>query len=203
MRRITTLKLALLLILSPTIIFAHSSFTGYSGAPGSKGTCASTCHGTSGGTIEISGFPNNYVPGQTYTVNISHNGGDPIRNFNASTRLGTSTTIGGLLSAGFNTEVYSTFEEQNGVHLASTNLDNGTFEWTAPEAGSGAINLYVAGLQGGFTGVNTALTLTATEGAPTVSALSKGSILFLIAVFLVVGSALTTTARRKVRQEIL
>jgi hypothetical protein len=49
---------------------------------------------------------------------------------------------------GFNTEIYSTPGESEGVHWESADTDSGTFVWTAPDPGVGSVTLYWAGLQG-------------------------------------------------------
>jgi methionine-rich copper-binding protein CopC len=156
---------SLVLIIFTVTAFAHTTYTGYSGAPGSKGSCASSCHGASGGTVEISGFPSEYVPGQTYTVTISHNGGNSIRQFNGSCRIGSGSENAGVIAAGTNTETYSATGETNGVHLSSSNLNSATFSWTAPANGTGEVTLYIAGHQGAYAGANTELTLVSSEFA--------------------------------------
>lgn len=143
--------------------WAHSNDTGYSGAPGSSGTCAGSCHGSSGGTAMISGFPQSYTPNQQYLITIQKLSGSSIRNFNASCRIGTGSQNAGTLSAGTNTSTYNTSGETNGVHLTSSNRDSATFFWMAPPAGTGAVRLYVASLQGNVSGQNTVITATAAE----------------------------------------
>ncbi len=143
---------------------AHPHFTGYSGAPGSFGNCASSCHGSPGGTIEVTGFPTEYAPGSTYTLAISHNGGSSIAGLNGSCRIGTGSDNAGLIASGTNTVAYSISGETNGIAMSSTDLDNGTFSWTAPDVGTGDVTLYLAGTQGGFSGLNSELIFVATEG---------------------------------------
>lgn len=147
----------------PAIVFGHANYIGYSGAPGTAGRCASSCHGTTGGTIIVSGFPTQYTPGQVYTVSISHNGGSTIRQFNGSVRVGIGSQNAGTIAAGTNTVTYNTTGETNGIHLSTTNLDNASFQWTAPQPGTGSVNLYLAGHQGSTSGANTDLVLTAAE----------------------------------------
>jgi hypothetical protein len=147
----------------PMAAFGRTNYIGYSGAPGTAGRCASSCHGTTGGTIIVDGFPTQYTPGQTYTISIGHNGGSTIRQFNGSVRIGTGTQNAGIITAGTNTATYNTFVESNGVHLSASNLDNASFFWTAPAAGTGEVKLYLAGHQGLTSGANTDLVLTATE----------------------------------------
>jgi hypothetical protein len=124
---------------------AYTFTTGFSGAPGSYGLCASTCHGVPGGTITITGFPARYQPGQTYTVKIY---GDSIRQFNGSCRVGTDTLNAGTITADYNTEVYNVFGETNGIHLLVPSSDSGAFLWTAPDPGVDTVRLFIAGEQG-------------------------------------------------------
>jgi hypothetical protein len=143
--------------------FGHTTYTGYSGAPGSSGRCASSCHGASGGTIQVSGFPEQYAPGQSYVITVSHNGGNSIRQFNGSCRIGTGTHNAGVIAAGMMTVIYNASGETNGIHLSTTNQNSATFNWTAPQSGTGSVKLYIAGQQGGSSGPNTSLVLTASE----------------------------------------
>ena len=146
-----------------SVAFAHITLEGYSGAPGSNGTCAATCHGSAGGTIQVTGFPTEYEPGQTYTINVSHDGGDDITQFNASARIGDGSENAGLIEAGTNTATYNNLKESNGVNLSTPFQTTASFDWTAPEAGTGDVTLYLAGLQGGYSGLNSAVVMTATE----------------------------------------
>jgi hypothetical protein len=157
--------LSVLLAAAIPPVWAHANYTGYSGAPG-RGTCAGSCHGSSGGTIVSSGFPLSYVPDSTYLITIRKLSGNSIRNFNSSCRIGTGTENAGVLSAGTGAATYNTSGETNGIHLSSNNQDSATFSWTAPAAGTGRVTLYVAGLQGGYSGLNTVLTAASDEAAP-------------------------------------
>jgi len=158
------LQITILILLFGVITaFAHPNFTGYSGAPGSRGQCASSCHGSSGGTIEVSGFPTEYFPGETYTVMVTHASGSTIKQFNGSCRVGTGSNTAGEISAGVNTATYSRSEEANGVHLSSNDQNNATFLWTAPQSGTGEVRLYIAGHQGNYSGQNSRITLIANE----------------------------------------
>jgi hypothetical protein len=145
-------------LLAAPALFAEPAYTGYSGAPGSNGTCAGSCHGSGGGTIVVSGFPTSYVAGQTYLVTVGASG---LSNFNCSVRIGTGSTTAGTIAAGTNTAVYNVSGEPNGVHLATPDRDNGTFNWTAPDPAVGDVRLYFAGHQSGANGPNTELVLTA------------------------------------------
>jgi hypothetical protein len=159
----TALLAALLLLFLGTRACAHASYTGYSGAPGSSGRCAASCHGSSGGSIQVSGFPTEYVPGDIYTLTISHSSGSTIRQFNGSCRVGTGSANAGLIAAGTGIVTYNVASETNGVHLSAQNQSSATFLWTAPAAGTGDVRLYIAGLQGSLSGQNTTLALVAAE----------------------------------------
>lgn len=162
--KISTLSvLAAFVFALTSIASGRATYTGYSGAPGSSGSCASSCHGNPGGTIEISGFPEFYVPGQTYEITISHAGGNAIRQFNGSCRIGTGSANAGVISGGTNTATYNNTHETNGIHFSSANQNSGTFNWTAPSAGVGEVRLYIAGLQGSMSGLNTELVILSQE----------------------------------------
>ncbi|MBU1938029.1 T9SS type A sorting domain-containing protein [bacterium] len=146
---------------------ARSNFTGYSGAP-NRGTCATSCHGNSGGTVTIENFPEIYTPGETYLVTIKKLSGNSINNFNGSCRIGSGTTNAGTLSATTGTGTYNVSGETNGIHLSQNNRDSAMFYWTAPALGTGAVNLYIAAHQGtSASGLGTALVLTSEEASNT------------------------------------
>jgi hypothetical protein len=140
-------------------VFAGSDYVGYSGAPGTLGTCAASCHGTTDGTITVSGFPAQYTPGQAYTITLGHDSGPTLWNFNASVRVGLGAQTAGLLTAGLYTETYFVETESNGVHMPTYDHDSCTFVWTAPDPGVGDVRLYVAGHQDHTNGPNTTLVL--------------------------------------------
>jgi len=163
MRKLSIIIIAAIFLGIAPMAFGHSSYTGYSGAPGTNGTCASSCHGNPGGTIEISGFPEFYNPGQEYEITISHAAGNAIRQFNGSCRIGTGSDNAGVISSGTNTSTYNNVHETNGIHFSSANQNSGTFNWTAPSSGTGDVRLYVAGLQGNMSGQNTNLVIVSQE----------------------------------------
>ncbi len=158
MKRLPT---ATTLALLAATAFALPDYTGYSGAPNTDGTCASSCHGASGGTIEVVGFPTAYTPGQSYMVHVVKQSGSSISNFNASVRVGSGSVTAGLITPGYLTATYSTGSEPNGVHLSGENQDSCTFTWQAPDTAVGDVKLYLAGLQGSMGGPNTDIVLTA------------------------------------------
>ena len=142
---------------------ARQSYTGYSGAPGSKGTCATSCHGSGTGTITVTGFPSAYEPGKSYTISVQHTGGSTIANFNASTRKGTTSTVAGSFAALSKTALYTVAEYENGIRASSNNISAATFTWIAPAAGTGTVSLYLSGSQGSKSGPHPKIVLSSTE----------------------------------------
>jgi hypothetical protein len=125
---------------------AHNSYTGgYSGAPGTR-TCASACHGGAAGTLAVTGFPATYQPGQTYRIVVKHNAGSPIVNFNATTRIGSTSSIAGTFTPTTNCTLYAGTD--GGVYANPHSIDSAVFQWTAPARGTGTISFYAAAFQG-------------------------------------------------------
>ena len=131
-------------------VFAHGNYTGYSGAPGSNGTCTSSCHHQYSfvPSVTITGFPEVYEPETEYTITVVHDSGAAINQFNASVRISEGSENAGVISEGINTAIYETPTETNGVCWNSADIDSGTFIWTSPPGGTGEVRLYWAGLQG-------------------------------------------------------
>lgn len=151
---------AAILALLTAVALALPNYTGYSGAPGTTGTCAGQCHGSGTGTIQVVGFPAAYEPGQSYVISVFKQSGSSISNFNASVRVGAGTQTAGTITAGYRTATYSNGSEPNGVHLSSNDQDSCTFNWQAPDPAVGDVKLYVAGHQGNEGGPNTVVVLT-------------------------------------------
>ncbi|MBK6765506.1 MAG: hypothetical protein IPG71_04025 [bacterium] len=147
--------------------YAHTSYTGRSGSPGRQ-TCASSCHGGPVvNTVEITGFPIEYVPGAAYLLTIRRISGGTIVNFNGSCRVGLSgTTNAGVISAALATTIYNVTGETNGVRFSTANRDSGQFTWTAPAAGTGVVRFYAGAIQTDLDGDNSTIVLTANEAAP-------------------------------------
>lgn len=161
-RHSTIMFACALVILSAPQIEAHQGYTGMSGAPGQM-FCASTCHGSGGGSIVIEGFPELYEPEQSYEITVTRSSGSNISNFNASCLIGAGSDNAGYFEEGEYTEVYTNPGVTNGVHFANSNHSQGTFFWIAPPAGNGEVTFYLAGLQGSYSGPNTSLVLNSSE----------------------------------------
>lgn len=160
------MKRAILLTLLSfaAIASAHNSYTGgYSGAPGMR-TCASSCHGSGSGTLVVSGFPASYVPGQTYQLTVAHIGGSRIVNFNLTTRIGSTSVVGGTFAPVSNSTLYSGAD--GGVYASPHSIDSAVINWTAPAKGAGPVTLYAAAFQGttsSGSGQSRALSITSAE----------------------------------------
>jgi hypothetical protein len=132
---------------------AHPYLVGYSGAPGTYGTCSVTCHGYPHGNLTILGFPDTsthiaYKPDSTYTITIYHPpSADTVENFNLSIRVGVTRVNAGLITPGFYTQTYRDSVETNGVQAVGP-CDSCNFHWTAPDTGTGMVKLYFGGSQG-------------------------------------------------------
>lgn len=148
-------------LLIPVCAFAAPWVVGTSGAPGTQ-SCASSCHGEGGGTVEIHNFPESYVPDSTYIIQLTSTG-LPIKNFNASCRIGTSSLNAGVILPHTGTATYSVDNETNGVHATALDQDTMEFRWRAPIHGTGPVTLYVAAHQGHDTGPNSDLQVSAAE----------------------------------------
>lgn len=149
-----------------SISMGHSNYKGFSGAPGSLGTCAVTCHPIHyfDPDISVEGFPEYYQPGAQYTISVTNRTGNHIHQFNASVRIGESPENAGAILSGEGTAIYDTIGETNGVHWEWPNTDSGSFVWVAPGQGTGEVRLYWAGLQGYRTyGADTSFVLVSEE----------------------------------------
>jgi hypothetical protein len=160
------IKFLIVLSLLSTAAWGHPNYTGYSGAPGTAGRCSISCHHRRNfaPTMTVTGFPETYIPGQSYTITVAHQSGSTIRQFNSSVRVGTGSTNAGNIYASTNTTTYNTSGETNGVHFSASSQNNGSFLWVAPAAGAGEVRLYFAGLQGSLSsGADTSFSLTSLE----------------------------------------
>lgn len=154
------------------ILMAHTNYTGYAGSPVSSGYCAASCHGSGTFQINVSGFPQTYTPGQSYTITVSAGSGT-IRNFNLCILDGSNTSAG-TLQPGSNTQTYSHSGEGTGIHGSTANQSSYDFVWIAPQQGTGTVTLYVAAHQGNAGGPNQDLSLTSEEGLSIEESFSPG-----------------------------
>ena len=189
--------LALLPILAAVLFLGNSGGTArngnyYTGAPsaggGTESTC-STCH--SGGTTNFgrpqiavsfaadgeTGPLTAYVPGQTYTVTVAvgyENNAPAAYGFSSQFLGEDNNTAGTAANPSDNAQVTAAGNGRTYVEQSQPSTDSlFTFEWTAPEAGAGAVSYYVSGNlvnlaagTGGDSGSLSPTVVTLAEGAP-------------------------------------
>ena len=114
--------------------------------------CAS-CHSgnlnTGDGSINLSGLPLNYTPGQTYDLALTVSGTNS-RGFGFQLFPSVNGTSGGTLTA-----VSSDMEIENGAaeHRGKSSSGIWNFQWTAPATDEGTVSFYASGVAtGGSTG---------------------------------------------------
>lgn len=185
----------LVIATSAFIIKNSTGKAGFAGNPGSAD--CSFCHfnGTGVTTVSITGMPafinDQYLPGQTYTVNVTVNsttlnyfGFDcVVLNGTTSTAVNAGTMTAILGSSQILTSNLKTNAVQTMAEIGSGNPFSKTFmfEWTAPNSGTAAI--YAAGLAvnnngtygSGDLGSTTSLVLTSSidAGIKSISELNK------------------------------
>ncbi|MBK8464752.1 MAG: hypothetical protein IPL32_02895 [Chloracidobacterium sp.] len=130
--------------------------TGRTGAPGET-TCTS-CHSQNAGSGQFNIIaPANYVPGQTYVVQVQHATADGSRaawGFQLTALNGTNTAAGTFANITAVTRVRTAgsgriYIEQSGTGFFPGQTGGATwsFNWTAPTTNVGPITMYAAGLQ--------------------------------------------------------
>jgi hypothetical protein len=155
------------LLASTTVLLVGKAYTNssgppafHTGAPGDHGTCAvSGCHNSfplnSGtGSVQITGLPASYNPGETYNlvVTVARTGqvrggfqltakkADGTRSGNLPNITGTGTKYAPESPSGITQPQYR-------VHTSARSgaSVNWNVQWVAPAAGAGAATFYVAG----------------------------------------------------------
>ncbi len=133
--RKTSIYISLLLFVLVVLVVGSSVEANSGGKFNSANSCS--CHGASSSSVTPthSGFPTDYVPGQTYLVTIG------MTTSVSGSNGGFSFTVnkGTLTNPGPNVQI-------SGSSATHTNdgARSWSFEWTAPSSGSGTVNLQVA-----------------------------------------------------------
>lgn len=126
--------------------YPNGAPAGYTGSPGDGQNCTA-CHNGNASTVQnwitSNVDPTGYLPGQTYNITVTVTGSgakgfevspqDPAGNFYGTLILGTGTEF-----AGGNTDYITQSNSSN------SNPKVWTFQWTAPDAGSGTVTMYGA-----------------------------------------------------------
>jgi hypothetical protein len=157
---------------------------GHSGAPG-EATCI-LCHsggGGGGGQFAILSAPANYVPGQTYQLQVRHINDDPSRmrwGFQMTALDETNLAAGTFENLSMMTQILTANGRSYIEHTAAGTAEGQpggqqwTLNWTAPPTNVGAITFYAAGNQADGDGTNEGdqirtarVTSAASAGTPT------------------------------------
>lgn len=142
--------LGIIFTATTAFIISSGGITGRTGSPGE--TTCSACHGGGSGTtsVSISGSPaftaNQYVPGQTYTVNVTvSNSSFSKFGFNAEILNPSNTNAGNITSGLAGVQVVNTTRKNVTQTTPKTGTASATFQfvWVAPLSGTATI--YAAG----------------------------------------------------------
>ena len=135
---------------------------GYTGAPGEEPEACAECHvPADAGTGQISiTAPQTYVPGQTYSITVTHTNTDPTRlrwGFQLTALDQTDEKAGNLQNLDGLTQVVNNAgpgssrqyieHTASGTFIGQQNGASWTFNWTAPATDVGVVTFYTAGNQ--------------------------------------------------------
>lgn len=141
----------------PTVrSFAEGPPPGHTGAPGdpAEQTCT-VCHFDNGGPGVLTIVaPPNYIPGQTYQIQVQHATTDMTRmrwGFQmtsldgSNTAAGTFTDTSGFTQTDFGNLRFYVEHTETGTFPGTTGGASWTFDWTAPATDVGPVTFYAAG----------------------------------------------------------
>ncbi|MBL4655286.1 MAG: T9SS type A sorting domain-containing protein [Bacteroidia bacterium] len=120
--------------------------TARTGAPGE--TTCSGCHGGAsgiGGTIDFDGGSSKYIPGQTYTINVTGESGTKNGFEMVILRDSDDTNIGSITTT--NTTNTASVTAGSRTYISHKNADGNntwSYDWTAPSSDEGSITFYLA-----------------------------------------------------------
>ena len=147
--------------------------SGYTGSVGDGTSCIS-CHSSSGAQeISVTGWvtsnvpASGYVPGNTYTFTVTNDGGE-VLSFQGTSEDENNTKQGVFSDVG--TDIENPSSDNHYIGHTNEELTTKSFDWTAPIAGTGTVNMYSAiinGDNGGGTKTNTYLDVLSIEESNT------------------------------------
>ena len=154
--------------------FSSNPPNGYTGAPPTFNTCASSaggCHSGGGGTgsISIMGLPSNINPSTTYpiTVTVSRTNTVPQEaGFQLTVLDGNNNSIGTLSNPGPGSTVSGIYHEHSPSQPFAGDDVVFTVDWTSPASGNTFVSMYAAALLANGTG--------GTGGDAVVTTISEG-----------------------------
>ena len=132
-------KIAMAIFLSVflmMVVFTPLNEASSSGKPNSANSCS--CHGSANsGVTPTHNFPSTYNPGQSYTINIGVNGG--VGGLNSGGGFSLTVSKGTLSNPGADAKIV-----QGSATHSNSNSRSWTVSWTAPQSGSGQVNVQLA-----------------------------------------------------------
>ncbi|HEY6229846.1 MAG TPA: PQQ-dependent sugar dehydrogenase [Pyrinomonadaceae bacterium] len=146
----------------PVHAFSAGPPAGYTAAPGEEPEACAECHvPTDAGTGHLTiTAPQTYVPGQTYSITVTHTNADPTRlrwGFELTALDTSDEKAGTLLNADSFTQVLNNAGPNSarqyiehtaaGTFIGQQNGASWTFNWTAPPTDIGIVTFYAAGNQ--------------------------------------------------------
>ncbi|MEZ4388154.1 MAG: choice-of-anchor V domain-containing protein [Candidatus Krumholzibacteriia bacterium] len=155
---------ALMLVAGQALAFSGGPPDGRTNAPG-EGNCTA-CHSTfplnsGSGMLDLAGLPANFSPGATYDLSLTLSDPDAMRwGFELTILEAGGASAGTIIVTEAGTQTSTT---GNRTYLKHTSAGTapGTglsrtwnFQWTAPDAGTGDVALYVAGNAANNNGLN-------------------------------------------------
>jgi hypothetical protein len=134
-----TLTKALAIGVLMVLLAAAPAIQGSSSGKHNQASAGCTCHYNAGGITATNDFPTSYTAGQVYNINIGHTGGSQafVGGFNVVVNKGTIQNAGSGVQISGGTSATHTSSGQLGW----------TFDWQAPNAGSGTVNVDIAVMQ--------------------------------------------------------
>jgi uncharacterized repeat protein (TIGR01451 family) len=146
----------------PVHAFSSGPPAGYTGAPGEEPEACAECHvptDVGSGHFTISA-PATYVPGQTYSITVTHTNADPTRirwGFELTVLDPSDEQAGNLQPLNGLTQVLNNAGPSGarqyiehtaaGTFIDQQNTASWTFDWTAPSTDVGTVTFYAAGNQ--------------------------------------------------------
>lgn len=140
-------------LLTSELEYLGGSPGGKSGSPGDNNKTCTQCHGGTASSQEgwlTSNIPaSGYVPGETYTITATGTHSGVVRfGFEATAEDGNNAKTGSFAITN-STETKFTNNNSAVTHKSSGTTPNGnskswSFDWTAPEAGTGEVGFYAA-----------------------------------------------------------
>lgn len=146
---------SLMLLTGSALAFSSGPADGLTGAPG-ENTCTQ-CHSTfplnsGAGAISLGGFPEEYIPGESYDVTVTLTDPEALRwGFELTLLDGAGDSAGAITVTDGGTQASSSGtrdylkHNSSGTYPGTDGSASWQFTWQAPAEGAGDLMLYVAG----------------------------------------------------------